>query len=176
MPSTSIRLQFDRRSIQTLRQYLADIQSPRGYQSVKKRFESHENQKQLLSRGRQIVEQHVYSAYAPKRYQRTRNLYKSVVVEIDVAKTAMGSMALFSDPQLAEAKLIPGYSYAAFFIEPEEFSTFIPPRGIAKAPINYRPFFQLWERFAERFIPQRACEAVVEGFDDIMPLELRRKR
>lgn len=176
MPSRSFRIQLDRRNVQTLRDYIATLQSPKGYQSVKRRFESGENQRELLSRGRQIVEQHVYAAYTPKRYQRTRNLYKSVIVEADVAKTAMGSLALFSDPQLAEAKLISGYSYAAFFIEPEEFSTFIPPRGVARAPINYRPFFHLWERFVEKFSPQRARDAVVEGWDDLMPLELRRKR
>lgn len=124
-----------------------------------------------------IVDMYVYS-YTPETpepyYKRTMKLRKS----IKVAKgenTIEGEILIYSDPTIAHGKIGYGnehFSYAAFFIEPVEFHTFLRPRG-TKSPNTYRPFFQAWEQYMLKYAPRKAMLAIEETQRKSMPVSMR---
>lgn len=120
------------------------------------------------------VQVFVYDAW-PDPGDRTGNLYRSIKVNIGNGYGRLDAyIEIYSDPNVAKAKLLPGFSYAAFFIEPVKFNSFLRPRGM-KTRNTYRPFYQVWQKFMETFMPHWIKQRTEEAIAASMPRSLRGK-
>lgn len=180
MPTATIKAKLDLResqkSIKTAIDYFEFLDSFGFAQANKKRFEEGAVAP-VKAAALKIVDLYVY-AYTPETpepyYKRTRKLRKSIKVEKG-ENTIEGEIYIYSDPTIAHGKIGYGnehFSYAAFFIEPVEFRTFLRPRGQV-SPNTYRPFFQAWEQFMLRYAPRKAMKAIQETQRANMPARMR---
>lgn len=171
MAATSNQITLDKTHIDALRQYYADLRSKFKEQRNTKYVNPY-NVSQIQAEGVFIVRDLVYAVYQPRTYIRTYNLERSIQAADTSNKIA--SISLYSNPQIAEAELNPGFSYAAFFQEPIEFNTFIKPRGSVSI-VNYRPFFQAWEKRMDEMTSKMADQATGDTLQELQPDILRKK-
>jgi hypothetical protein len=151
-------------------QYFKDMSDPGFFELVKENYESQDNMDAVLKMGLKVMDW-VYSLWpidgkAPKR---TYNLYKSVKVANSVNNASMGSLALYSDPGVATSWGDSSQTYAAYFIEPEAFNTFIPKAGEQDWPRNFRPFFERWELLFDKLHCKFAERALRETLKALKP-------
>lgn len=179
MATATIKAKLDlsesQKAIKEAIDYFEFLDSFEFAQENKKKFER--NLGQIKEAALQIVDLYVYS-YTPKTpepyYHRTKTLRRSIKV-VKGESNIEGEIIIYSDPSIAHGKI--GYgsehlSYAAFFIKPAEFNTFLRPRGQV-SPNTYRPFFQAWEQFMLRFAPKKALAAIEDTMKKKMPQRMR---
>lgn len=172
MPRVKISLQYDKHTILAMIAYFEALLSDKFPVETKNKFESAAGLDILEQKAREIVENLIYDAY-PDPGGRTFDLLNSVMVikggigsQIEY-KT--GQVNLLSDPEVASAKYHPTMSYLAFFEKPEEYNTFIHPRGVASNPVNFRPFFSTWTKMVQQHTEKMAIEAINTTLDNLMP-------
>lgn len=176
MPATHNQIVLDTTYIEAAKQYYADLR-----RSHFKKFKELRNQKfvnpynisQIQQEGMFIVRDLIYNVYQPRVYIRTYNLERSIEAADTSRKIAQ--ISLYSNPLIAEAKLNPGFSYAAFFEDPFGFGkgSFIKPRDeIGKH--NYRPFFQAWEKRMGEMTHKMADQATGDALEELQPDVLKK--
>lgn len=180
MPSATIKFNTDlresKKAVKTAIDYFEFLDSFGFAQANKKRFEQGAVAP-VKEAALKIVDMYVYS-YTPETpepyYTRTFKLRRSIKVEKG-ENNIEGEIYIYSDPTIAHGKIGYGnehFSYAAFFIQPVEFSTFLRPRGQVSRN-TYRPFFQAWEQFMLRYAPRKAMKAIIETQQKSMPISMR---
>lgn len=171
-------LRESKKEVQTAIEWFEFLDSFEFAQQNKKRFEQGAVAP-VKEAALKIVDMYVYS-YTPETpepyYVRSFKLRKSIKVEKG-ENTIEGEIYIYSDPSIAHGKI--GYgsemmSYAAFFIDPVNFHTFLRPRGQVSKN-TYRPFFQAWEQYMLRYAPRKAIKAITETQKKSMPISMRTK-
>jgi hypothetical protein len=171
MAQTSVKLKIDNSYVKAAVQYNTALQ--KRFERVRnKKFSDPVNVSQIEFEGLRIVQQAVYAnGYQPVKYVITGNAARSIKAANTSTKD-QGEITLYSDVQIAAAKLNPGYSYLGFFESPVEFNSFIKPRGFKHAG-NFRPFFKLWEKQIESLVVRMAKDATDETLEELQPQILK---
>jgi hypothetical protein len=115
------------------------------------------NRNEILRSVRKVIQEEVYDVYEPVSYQRTRKLYKSFKCEREKSDLDV-PFVIYSDTSIAEAKTLDGFSYAAFFLSPNRFNSFIPPRRRLSIE-RYRPYLKHLENIARIHLETKTLEA-----------------
>jgi len=139
---------------------------------LRERFQDEIQLAVLESQVGSLLETLIYSVYEPQSYERTYALLRSFRAT-GTGTGDDGGFSVWSDPDIAPSKTDPSLSYAAFFEEPDEFKTFIQPRGVGVYPINKRPFFNALTKLTMDFSNTRAQDAVIEAILQLMPKEVQ---
>lgn len=141
---------------------------------IKFQFENGQEIRKLEKRAKDIVKRLVYAVYEPEKYKRTYRLLQSITVssgnnEADI----IAGIVLFADPSVSGAKIgSSDESYAAFFERPEEFNTFIHPRGQAQEPENFRPFFNKFKELMQEFVDRHGKKSIHRAIKSLQPKEV----
>lgn len=178
--TTLTKLNFKKmqEQVRTALEYFTELSSDHFPKSNKQKFE---RDIRVPARDAAIkaVDDIVYS-YVPQTpepyYVRSYKLRRSIKTAIDDNTDALtGEVVIYSDPSISPGK--EGYgnedmSYAAFFIKPVEFNTFLRPRG-SMSPNTYRNFFIEWEKFILDYAPKKAMEAIETTLLKMMPQSMQ---
>lgn len=164
------RMQFDRSQVKLMIKFLKTLQKKLGSE-LSIHFEDPAQLAVFEAKIQGLIEELIYAVYEPRGYQRTYRLLRSFRAT-GTGQEGTSEISVWSDPSIAPSKTDPSLSYAAFFERPDEFKTFIQPRGIGVYPINKRPFFNALVRLTEIFTKDRARLAVVEAIRNLLPKEL----
>ena len=170
---------LDKTSVKQHREFIRRLRTKQLAKLAKRYFENSPRGAVILDKARQIVKRLIYDAYEDPG-NRTYNLFYSFMVSPDKGDTAdEGALSLFSDPDTAEAKTNPGFSYAAFFEEPDKGvfgeGTFIKPKGVGTKFVNYRPFFESLVQMMDKQIGLVARDAMMTAIFELCPTELNPK-
>lgn len=141
--------------------YLA---SEKFYSDFKQQFERPEVLERVQGLARIIITTDIYNAYSPTSYERTFNLLQSFLAVADDGETA--NVTLYSDPQIAPAKLLPDHSYAEFF-DPKSSKPSFLSRTIGAAAI--RPFVDNLLVMLEQELPEEAIRSYEETMKRNLP-------
>ncbi len=143
---TTIGVKIDKSKGNLLRgvEWLEYLTTPEYKEDVRETMRTKGRLTEIEMGARKVIEEDIYNKY--KGYQGEGNIADSMTAVEDDRKT--GTTVLYSDPSVAEAKLGPQFSYAAFFEKPIEFNSFIGDEDEGLSKKRYRPFFdQLTEMF-----------------------------
>ena len=170
---------LDRESVKQHREFIRRLRTKKLAKLAKRYFENSPRGAVILDKARAIVKKLIYDVWEDPG-SRTYNLFYSFMVSPDKGDTAEeGALSLFSDPDTAEAKTNPGFSYAAFFEEPKAGvfgkGTFIGPTGIPVRNLNYRPFFESLVKMMDKQIGLVARDAMMTAIFELCPNELNPK-
>lgn len=127
-------------------------------------FERPSKKQEVKKFGLEVIDRNIYAAYSPRVYERSYALRNSFSVTSDVDNnnpniaayfdlTKRGNPTAHNPSGSPEAKLLPGYAYAAFFESPVEFNSFLP---VGTEP--YRPFVGDIMQFMVDDMPQHAMD------------------
>lgn len=139
-------------------------------QDVVTRVGNQRNRLEVRNDARKVIQEEVYDVYEPKRYIRTRNLLRSFQCDRDKSDNS-SPFVIWSDPSIAEAKLLEGFSYAAFFLSPNKFKSFIPPKRRLTVE-RYRPYLKSLERVAKQHLETKTLEAYKHFMEDRKPAQI----
>lgn len=165
-------LQYDIRgsNLRSHIRYLTYLASDKLEQDVVRRVGTQRNRSEILNETREVIQSEVYDVYEPTGYKRTRKLYKSFKCEKDKSDIE-SPFVIYSDPIVAEAKTIEGYSYAAFFLSPNKFKSFIPPKRRLTIE-RYRPYLKSLEKVAKNHLESKTLEAYEYFMEERKPKEV----
>jgi hypothetical protein len=173
---TRIKIKFNTDELRKVLEFVSRMTRADFFEHLKEIYEDNESSSDLRQKARDLIRSKVYGVYEPRSYERTDNLYYSFVTGTGRDQgSKVGEAAelfLYSDPSIAEAKgnnKEDSWSYAAFFLKPVEFDTFIPPRGVKSSPINYRPYFGLLNKIYQNHCKKVAKKALEQSVRAMIP-------
>lgn len=139
-------------------QYLA---SPRFYEDFKSNFRRQDILDRLRITAQAVIRSRIYGVYTPRKYVRTFQLLESFLAAFDT-ENELANISVYSNPETAPAKLIPGHSYAEFFDPRSEHGTFL--LNVLEPEDAIRPFVVDLLNLMEEQIPEEAGRS----FEDTM--------
>jgi hypothetical protein len=162
-------------NVQDMIDYMDILEGRWFEESIRREFEESRNMSALEKKVKGIVKRLIYDRWEPESYIRTNNLLESFVVSSGNNDGDAG-LVVYSDPDIAEAKLPsgPDQSYAVFFERPEEYQTFIHPRGQGEEPRNYRPFFSDLYVTTKEHTETTGSKAISKSLRELRPISVRR--
>lgn len=127
-------------------------------------FERPSQKRIIKTFGLEVIDRAIYASYTPEFYQRSYALRNSYEVTSDDSSKNANLVAYFDlDKRVAptrdnkegspEAKLLPGYAYAAFFQNAAKFNSFIKQKAKPS-----RPFVDTIVKFMSEQLPQHALK------------------
>lgn len=125
------------------------------YRDFRNQFENEGVLARLQTLARIIIIVKIYNQYTPEFYERTFSLLDSFITKAD-SEDELANVAMYSDPSIAPALLLPEHSYAEFFDPESEFKSFLH-RTIGEKAI--RPFFNDLLSLMETHLPDEALAA-----------------
>lgn len=142
------------------------------FASIKKRYESSKNLRELQRIARQVVETEIYS----KNTTDGTGKIKKSVTPYSGGEYDEAGVSVFFNPAVAPAKGpvdsgdLGSMNYAAFFDDPN-WNSFLPPgKGLEVfSPKKYRPFSEPLHKAGEDFATIRGMEAIMQSIKSKRP-------
>ena len=173
--STSCQIVIDSPNIIDLSMFMDLVMGTELHEEIKLRYEDGTLTNNLEKKAKAIVKRLIYDRYSPgDPSQRSFRLLNSITVSTgNNEDDDIAGLVLYADPAVSPAKIGDAdQSYAAFFERPEEFKTFIKPRGIADEPVNFRPFYDKLKELVNRYAEVNGSRAIHNALKALQPTSI----